>query len=45
MELYREVQRGLDQSRNFVSEGLTQILSGNLDEAHGVSSTTLPTFA
>lgn len=38
MELYREVQRGLDQSRNFVSEGLTQILSGNLDEAHGVSS-------
>ena len=38
MELYWEVQRSLDLARSFVSEGVEQILQGNIDEAHGVSS-------
>ena len=38
MELYGEVQKGLALARHFVSEGIEQILLGNIDEAHGVSS-------
>jgi len=37
MELKNEVQEGLDKARHFVVEGVEQILSGNLDEKHGVS--------
>ena len=37
MELKSEVQEGLNKARYFVVEGVEQILSGNLDEAHGVS--------
>ncbi|HEY8911603.1 MAG TPA: prenyltransferase/squalene oxidase repeat-containing protein [Desulfosporosinus sp.] len=37
MELKREVQDGLDKARDFVVEGVEQILSENLDEIHGVS--------
>ncbi len=37
MELNKEVQDGLDNARHFVSEGVEQILSKNLDEPHGVS--------
>ena len=38
MELKKEVQEGLDKARHFVFEGVEQILSENLDETHGVSS-------
>ena len=37
MELNKEVQDGLNKARHFVSEGVEQILSENLDEPHGVS--------
>ncbi|GAB6156247.1 terpene cyclase/mutase family protein [Desulfosporosinus burensis] len=37
MDLDWEVQKGLDQALNFVSEGVEQILSESIDEAHGVS--------
>jgi hypothetical protein len=37
MEFRNEVQEGLDKARHFVVEGVEQILSGNLDETHGVS--------
>lgn len=37
MEFKNEVQDGLEKARHFVSEGVEQILSGNLDETHGVS--------
>ncbi len=35
---YSEVQEGLNRARNFVVSGGKQILSGNLDERHSVSS-------
>ena len=38
MELKEEVWDVLDKARYFVSEGVEQILTGNLDETHGVSS-------
>jgi len=37
MELRKEVQECLDQARFYVSEGVGQILSGKVDEAHSVS--------
>jgi len=37
MELKIEVEDGLQKARYFVSEGVEQIMSGNLDETHGVS--------
>ncbi|EHQ90277.1 prenyltransferase/squalene oxidase repeat-containing protein [Desulfosporosinus youngiae] len=38
MELRREVQECLDLARSYVSEGVGQILSGNISESYGVSS-------
>lgn len=38
MDLKKDVQEGLDKARNYVSEGVEQILSENLDEVHGVSA-------
>ncbi|TGE35212.1 prenyltransferase [Desulfosporosinus fructosivorans] len=38
MELNKEVQDGLEKARNFVVEGVEQILSGNSDELHSVSA-------
>jgi len=38
MELNKEVQDSLDKARHFVFEGVEQILSEDLDETHGVSS-------
>ncbi|KGK86695.1 prenyltransferase [Desulfosporosinus sp. HMP52] len=37
MDLRYEVQESLDLAREYVSEGVNQILSGKLDELHGVS--------
>lgn len=37
MELKYEVQEGLGKARNFVVEGVEQILRGELDDTHGVS--------
>ncbi len=37
MELNKEIQEGLEKASHFVVEGVEQILSGNLDEIHGVS--------
>ncbi|EGW36240.1 prenyltransferase/squalene oxidase repeat-containing protein [Desulfosporosinus sp. OT] len=37
MDLKNEVQEGLNNARHFVVDGVEQILSGNLDETHGVS--------
>lgn len=38
MELNKEIQDGLNKASHFVTEGVGQILAGNLDETHGVSS-------
>ena len=38
MDLKKDVQESLDKARNFVYEGVEQILSRNPDEAYGVSS-------
>ncbi|TGE32279.1 prenyltransferase/squalene oxidase repeat-containing protein [Desulfosporosinus sp. Sb-LF] len=38
MELKGEVHEGFEKARFFVFEGVEQILSGSLDEAHGISS-------
>ncbi|ODA41308.1 prenyltransferase/squalene oxidase repeat-containing protein [Desulfosporosinus sp. BG] len=37
MDLKNEVQESLNNARHFVVDGVEQILSGNLDETHGVS--------
>ena len=37
MEVNKEIQAGLEKASHFVAEGVEQILSGNLDETHGVS--------
>lgn len=37
MDLKKDVQEGLDKARNFVSEGVEQILGETLDEVHGIS--------
>ncbi|GAB6173259.1 terpene cyclase/mutase family protein [Paradesulfitobacterium aromaticivorans] len=38
MDLNNEIQDGLNKASHFVVEGVEQILSGNLDETHGVSA-------
>lgn len=38
MELNKEVQEGLEKARLFVTEGVEQILSGDLDEQHSISA-------
>ncbi|MHB8127038.1 MAG: prenyltransferase/squalene oxidase repeat-containing protein [Desulfitobacteriaceae bacterium] len=49
MELNKEIQEGLEKARQYVFEGVEQILSENLDEWHGVSpspgATALATLA
>ncbi|MDP4161306.1 MAG: terpene cyclase/mutase family protein, partial [Bacillota bacterium] len=37
MELRKEIQDGLNKASHYVVEGVGQIISGNLDEDHGVS--------
>ena len=37
MDLKKEIQDGLNKASSYVVEGIEQILSGNLDENHGVS--------
>lgn len=38
MELNWDVQKGLELAREFVTEGVEQILTGRIDEAHSVSA-------